>query len=119
MGTEAVKRIRGRALQRMRSRVLRANPLCVHCAAAGKVAEAVEMDHIVALTNGGTNDEGNMQGLCLSCHADKTARDLGFRVKIATGLDGWPVDDRATRGVPQGSAEHPRGVQKSRNSPER
>lgn len=86
----ATKRIRGRALQRINARILDDNPLCVMCQAKGKLRIATELDHIVALVNGGL-DEGAKQGLCHSCHADKTAVDLGHRVRHATGLDGWPV----------------------------
>jgi 5-methylcytosine-specific restriction protein A len=54
---------------------------------------ASELDHIVALVNGGGNEEENLQGLCAPCHVDKTALDLGQRVKPVIGLDGWPVVD--------------------------
>ena len=73
----AVERIRGRALQRLRAQVLSDNPLCVSCAKVGRATVASEVDHIVALVNDGTNDLGNMQGLCSNCHIDKTRLDLG------------------------------------------
>ena len=73
----------------MRNRVLGANPLCAMC----RTAFATELDHIVALSNGGTNEEGNLQGLCAACHEIKTAHDLGRRPRITTGADGWPVED--------------------------
>lgn len=88
---KSTQRIRGRTLQTLRTRLLRANPLCVACAAKGYVTAAVEIDHIKALRNGGTNDESNLQGLCKTCHEDKTAMDLGQKVKVVTGVDGWPV----------------------------
>ena len=72
-----VKRLRGRALQRMRSQVLTDNPLCVICENLGRVTVASEVDHIQALTNGGVDSVLNMQGLCAQCHADKTRADLG------------------------------------------
>ncbi len=70
-------RIRGRKLQALRKRLLSDNPLCVVCTASGRVTPATELDHIVALTNDGTNEDANLQGLCAACHADKTRRDLG------------------------------------------
>ena len=87
------KRIRGRQLQTLRRRLFLINPLCVLCERAGRLSVASELDHIVALVNGGGNEEENLQGLCASCHVDKTAVDLGQRVKPVIGLDGWPVVD--------------------------
>jgi len=75
--SQQVERIRGRALQRMRARYFSDNPLCAACAAAGRVTIATDLDHIVALCNGGTNDSVNLQGLCSACHDAKTRRDLG------------------------------------------
>ena len=89
------KRIRGRQLQTLRRRLFLINPLCVLCERAGRlsVATDLDLDHIVALVNGGGNEEENLQGLCAPCHVDKTALDLGQRVKPVIGLDGWPVID--------------------------
>lgn len=87
-----VERIRGRKLQRIRAEHFSANPLCVMCAAQGRVSTATELDHIIALTNGGTNDDSNYQGLCYACHEIKTNADLGYTPRAATGADGWPVE---------------------------
>lgn len=85
-------RIRGRKLQRIRAAVLQANPLCVMCEAQSIVALATEVDHIIALVNGGKDEPANLQGLCHECHADKTAADMGHRPKVTVGLDGWPLE---------------------------
>jgi 5-methylcytosine-specific restriction protein A len=61
------------------------------CEAKGRITPARELDHIIALVNGGTNDEDNFQGLCRPCHVEKTAADLGRIYKRPIGLDGWPV----------------------------
>lgn len=66
------------------------SPLCVMCQAKGRVAAATEVDHIVALVNGGTDTPDNRQALCGDCHAEKTRRDLGQRERPTIGLDGWP-----------------------------
>lgn len=63
------------------------NPLCVHCQAKGIVRLWDELDHIVALTNGGTDTDDNLQGLCADCHKDKTAEDLGHHAN-KTKFDG-------------------------------
>jgi 5-methylcytosine-specific restriction protein A len=87
-----VERLRGSKLQQRRKSYLRLRPLCARCEAKGLVALAEVLDHIVALCNGGSDDDpNNWQGLCIPCHKDKTAEDLGQKVKVAVGLDGWPV----------------------------
>jgi 5-methylcytosine-specific restriction endonuclease McrA len=59
-----MKRLRGRKLQERRKRLLMRWPLCVHCEAQGRVTVATVLDHIVALVNGGTDTEDNLQPLC-------------------------------------------------------
>lgn len=92
-----VKRIRGRKLQAIRDAHFNQYPLCVRCEAKGKVRLATQLDHIVALDNGGDDfdrDGGrNRQGLCDECHLQKTAEDFGYqhRPKVQTGADGWPA----------------------------
>lgn len=65
--------------RRVRKRFLAAHPYCcdlfgIH-AYRGEVALAVDVDHIVPLREGGTNDEENLRGLCRSCHSRRTGRD--------------------------------------------
>jgi len=88
-----VARIRGRALQRMRELHLRSQPLCVSCLTKTpkRITAATELDHVVALCNGGTHDASNLQGLCRECHADKTAQDMGYTRRPTIGADGWPI----------------------------
>jgi 5-methylcytosine-specific restriction endonuclease McrA len=69
-------RIRGRQLQRIREYHFRRHPLCVECEKEGVVRAATELDHIIALCNGGRDEEGNRQGLCWDHHAAKTVRDM-------------------------------------------
>lgn len=80
------RRISGRRLQRIRAYVLGRNPLCVECERQGRVAAAVEVDHIVPLAAGGTYDFENLRGLCVPCHRAQH----GARPRI--GLDGVPED---------------------------
>jgi hypothetical protein len=49
----------------------------------------------VALANGGTNDDDNMQILHHDCHEQKTNEDLGYTPKVAIGVDGWPIEEDA------------------------
>jgi len=78
-------RIRGRRWQFIRKMVLDDNPLCVVCE-----RPAQEIDHIVPLYKGGTNDRENLQPLCIECHKDKTRQDAGKGAGV--GLDGIPLD---------------------------
>jgi 5-methylcytosine-specific restriction enzyme A len=86
-------RIRGRRLQEIRDAHFRLYPLCVECEKRGIVRLATQLDHVVALVNGGTDTPDNRQGLCDPCHAIKTAADLGHK---PTGADasGMPTDPR-------------------------
>lgn len=74
-----VERIRGRANQRRRERILSAQPLCVLCQAEDRVALATEVDHVVPLWKGGSEDDSNCQGLCAACHKAKSAREAAER----------------------------------------
>ena len=73
--------------RRLRSYVLDHQPLCAdpfgHHVEDRRVVPASQVDHIVPRAEGGTDDEDNLQALCPSCHARKTAlHDGGFgRVK--------------------------------------
>ena len=62
--------------QRHRSSVLRAEPLCRHCAAKGRVVAAVLVDHIEPVKQGGDMwDSANLQPLCNLCHERKSAAE--------------------------------------------
>lgn len=89
MATE--ERQRGRKWMTIRARYLREHPLCVECERKGFARPATQLDHIVALVNGGTDDESNYQGLCDEHHKAKTAKDLGRTRRPQIGLDGWPI----------------------------
>lgn len=92
MGVHAA-RVRGRKLQERRSLWFAIHPLCVACEAAGRIKAAEQLDHIQALTNGGKDDETNLQGLCKECHKAKTAIDLRHAARVFIGIDGWPVGE--------------------------
>ena len=50
------------------------------------------VDHKVALVNGGTNADSNLQLMCAECHRIKTATDLGHRVKTGVTANGMPTN---------------------------
>ena len=64
--------------RRLRGMVLARDPVCVACCRA----PSVTVDHIVPKHRGGEDEEANLQGLCLACHAAKTAAE-GNAAKIS------------------------------------
>lgn len=73
----------GKEWQRTRADYLMMQPNCVDC---GRLA--AEVDHIVPIDQGGSDDHTNLASRCKSCHSRKTARfDGGF---------GNPVVDRVS-----------------------
>ena len=85
------KRITGRRLQRIRKQVFDEQPICVMCKAKGKVTLATEVDHIVALVNGGEDSHENRQALCTPCHQVKTAQDCGYKERAKFDAQGRVV----------------------------
>jgi 5-methylcytosine-specific restriction enzyme A len=92
-------RIRGRKLQERRLAVWCKDPRCAMCRRlvefSARPGLGFELDHKIALDNGGPDTEANTQVLCCgpgSCHAQKTATDKGHRKTVAFGEDGWPAE---------------------------
>lgn len=47
------------------------------CQMCGRlIGESPQCDHIIPIAQGGTDDEDNLQTLCIECHAGKTAGEL-------------------------------------------
>ena len=69
------KRIRGRALQKLRADLFRRNPLCAECEKAGRITLATIRDHITPLAEQGADDRSNEQGLCEACHDIKSREE--------------------------------------------
>lgn len=76
----ATPRIRGNPWAAIRRRIqLRDKFTCAGC---GLVRADHEVDHIVPLEQGGSNDDGNLQLMCSGpdgCHARKTAQEAQER----------------------------------------
>lgn len=75
-------------------RLARSNYLCEWCLKAGRAIVADVVDHIVPLAHGGPDTDDNTRNLCNDHHREATAQQFGHRIKVRTGLDGWPADDR-------------------------
>lgn len=84
-------RVRGRSNQRRRSIYFARYPLCVKCKDRGLITVARQIDHIIPLCKGGSDEMDNWQGLCIPCHEAKTREDLGWRKIQEIGIDGWPT----------------------------
>lgn len=65
----AARRGYGHRWRKLRAAVLARKPVC----ACGRMA--TEVDHIKALSKGGTNEWENLRPMCKSCHSQKTARE--------------------------------------------
>lgn len=65
------KRIRGLALHRDKSQ-------CQECKRQGRVKQAQMVDHIQPIKQGGSKELHNLQSLCNSCHASKSAKERRF-----------------------------------------
>lgn len=66
----------GKGWQRKRSYVMaRDDGLCQVCLRDGRVTPATQVDHIIPLAEGGTDDVGNLQAICASCHEAKTLEE--------------------------------------------
>lgn len=84
-------RLRGRKWMRVRERIRQEQPLCPECEKEGRIRGWDEVDHIISLENGGTNDRENLVGLCKPHHDIKTAKDRGYKNQ-GTDLEGMPTN---------------------------
>lgn len=73
------KRKRGRAGMKDRAQVLAEEPCCRLCLTQGKQVKAAEVDHIVPLARGGSDERSNKQALCKPCHATKSKAERAWR----------------------------------------
>ena len=73
----AAKRGYGRRWEKIRTLHLAREPLCRACKAEGQDTAATDVDHIKPKRAGGTDQEENLQSLCIYHHARKTASEDG------------------------------------------
>lgn len=69
----AAQRLRGRAWMALRHQVMSEETSCAICADWGQADDVV--DHIVPLSQGGTDDRMNLHRVHRRCHAMKTGRE--------------------------------------------
>ena len=69
-----------RSLRRYKIQI---NPLCENCESKGLTEPGVEIDHIIAIRDGGERlGMNNLQTLCRSCHSSKSAQEREARKHI-------------------------------------
>lgn len=62
--------------QKLRERIMRRDcGLCQPCQEAGRITAATHVDHKTPKARGGTDDEENLQAICVKCHKAKTDRE--------------------------------------------
>lgn len=77
--TTDTKFYHSRSWRKLRILHLKSEPLCRHCRQRGVTTPAKDVDHIFPINKGGAPlSESNLQSLCRSCHAKKTATDKFF-----------------------------------------
>lgn len=85
----ASRRGYGQAWGKLSRRILMEEPICRMC----QVRPSKQVDHIVSHSRGGTDERRNLQGVCWSCHSQKTAaQDGGFgnRARVALVMRDGP-----------------------------
>lgn len=93
-------RLRGRKLQAARLRIWSNDPHCAMCRKLVAYPRGFELDHKTAILKDGSNDDGNLQVLCIEvdergnktgCHIDKTAQDMGYAKRAEFDAQGRVV----------------------------
>ena len=78
-----VRRMSSRPWERKRQATLaRDKFLCQECLRKGRLTVATEVDHIIPLEEGGTDEGSNLQSLCHDCHALKTTIENTGRASL-------------------------------------
>jgi 5-methylcytosine-specific restriction endonuclease McrA len=73
------ERIRGRAWMEKRQKIALAHGYrCVDCGLIWR-SHIDQIDHIIPLEQGGSNDDKNLQLLCVPCHQKKSATEAKNR----------------------------------------
>jgi 5-methylcytosine-specific restriction protein A len=49
--------------------------LCQPCLRDGRTSVGTQVDHIVPKSQGGSDDDGNLQCICSECHRVKSSRE--------------------------------------------
>lgn len=77
-------RDRTAAYRKLGEALLSAEPLCRYCRSTGFIRGATVIDHIIALSLGGSNDPANLAPSCTACNDAKSTAERRF---LAKGYD--------------------------------
>jgi len=69
------KRLSSGKTETARRKLFKRSPWCVLCLRDNRFTIATIRDHIVPLSEGGTDTDDNTQALCVACHDQKSARE--------------------------------------------
>lgn len=93
-----VGRLTGRPWRRLRASVLLRDLYLCQCSDCAKRLVpllADEVDHIIPLSRGGTNDLSNLRAMNRDCHARKSQAESGHGSRrVGVDENGWPVSAR-------------------------
>lgn len=110
-----------RAPPKVRDRIISRHPCCHLCGQPIQTGQRWDLDHVIALINGGENRESNLRPAHTKCHKDKTARDVAEKAKVAAirmRHNGSVRPAGKLKGAPFPKLEKPKhGVDKSGLSP--
>lgn len=67
--------------RRIRTMFLAQHPICAAHERNGRIVPATEVHHKIALADGGTNEDENLEALCHRCHSAETMRTLNRRTR--------------------------------------
>ncbi|WP_405053174.1 HNH endonuclease [Sphingomonas sp. SORGH_AS_0870] len=77
-GGSASLRDRSATYRRQRLAILSNEPLCRYCRALGHVTPATIIDHVVALSLGGSNGIANLAPACRACNDAKAIIEMRY-----------------------------------------
>ncbi|WP_313392781.1 HNH endonuclease [Sphingobium yanoikuyae] len=83
-GGSATLRDHSSAYRRLCATLIDDEPLCRYCRSEGRISPATLIDHIVALSVGGSNDRSNLAPACAYCNAAKAIVEQRF---VARGYE--------------------------------
>ena len=85
--SNGLARVKGSSWVAIKKSFERYNPrLCAECDRQGLVGNGDQLDHIMPLWAGGTNDHSNLQWLCREHHEAKTSKEVEARLNAVMRL---------------------------------
>lgn len=103
----------------VRERLLRIFPACYLCTRPFVAGDKVELDHKVALRDGGENRERNLRPVHKHCHATKSAKEQTDRAKVRKSkLNSLGMGKLKSRGFPAPEKQPKRLTKECAGEPE-